>query len=81
MKSIKRKGNTKMMIMDIVNLLLAGKLGSPEEQEMIGNLILQLCELLDETVDREIGHLTTIRDLEKEVKRLQRISAIRKYKK
>lgn len=70
-----------MMIMDIVNLLLAGKLGSPEEQEMIGNLILQLCELLDETVDREIGHLTTIRDLEKEVKRLQRISAIRKYKK
>lgn len=70
-----------MMIMDIVNLLFAGELGSPEEQEMIGSLILQLCELLDETVDREIGHLTTIRDLEREVKRLQRISAIRKYKK
>ena len=70
-----------MMIMDIVNLLLTGELGSPEEQKMIGNLILQLCELLDETVDREISHLATIRDLEREVKRLQRISAIRKYKK
>lgn len=70
-----------MTIMDIVNLLLMGELGRPEEQEMVGNLILQLCELLDETVDREIGHLTTIRDLEREVKRLQRISAIRKYRK
>lgn len=70
-----------MAIMDIVDLLLMGELGSPEEQKMIGNLILQLCELLDETVDREISHLVTIRDLEREVKRLQRISAIRKYRK
>ena len=67
-----------MTVKDIMSALNDGKLTSLEQQQMVAYLISQLCEVLDETVDREYQHLKEIDELEREVKRLHRINALHK---
>lgn len=67
-----------MTVQDIMNALNDGKFTSLEQQQMVAYLISQLCEVLDETVDREYEHLKEIDELEREVKRLHRINALHK---
>lgn len=70
-----------MKIKDVVKLLMEGKLGNHEQQQAIAELISQLCELLDGTVDREIEHLKEIEELKKQIKYLHRMNAINKHRK
>lgn len=67
-----------MTVQDIMNALNDGKLTSLEQQQMVAYLISQLCEVLDQTIDREYEHLKEIDELEREVKRLHRINALHK---
>ena len=67
-----------MTIQDIMNALNDGKLTSLEQQQMVAYLISQLCEVLDQTIDREYEHLKEIDELEREVKRLHRMNALHK---
>ena len=67
-----------MTIQDIMNALNDGKLTSLEQQQMVAYLISQLCEVFDQTIDREYQHLKEIDELEREVKRLHRINALHK---
>lgn len=70
-----------MKIKDVLKLLMEGKLGNREQQQAIAELISQLCELLDGTVDREIEHLKEIEELKKQIKYLHRMNAINKHRK
>ena len=67
-----------MTVQDIINALNDGKLTSLEQQQMVAYLISQLCEVFDQTIDREYQHLKEIDELEREVKRLHRINALHK---
>ena len=67
-----------MTVQDIMNALNEGKLTSLEQQQMVAYLISQLCEVLDQTIDREYEHLKEIDELEREIKRLHRINALHK---
>lgn len=67
-----------MTVQDIMNALNEGKLTSLEQQQMVAYLISQLCEVFDQTIDREYAHLKEIDELEREVKRLHRINALHK---
>lgn len=67
-----------MTVQDIMNALNEGALTSLEQQQMVAYLISQLCEVFDQTIDREYEHLKEIDELEREVKRLHRINALHK---
>ena len=67
-----------MTVQDIMNALNEGALTSLEQQQMVAYLISQLCEVLDQTIDREYEHLKEIDELEREIKRLHRINALHK---
>ena len=67
-----------MTVPDIMNALNEGTLTSLEQQQMVAYLISQLCEVFDQTIDREYQHLKEIDELEREVKRLHRINALHK---
>lgn len=69
-----------MTVQDIIDLLMNGEMGGREDQEMVAQLILQLCQLQDATLKREIDHLLEIRELREKLKASKRLRNFDKRK-
>lgn len=69
-----------MTVQDIIDLLMNGEMGGIEDQEMVAQLILQLCQLQDATLKREIDHLLEIRELREKLKASKRLRNFDKRK-
>lgn len=77
---LKSKENDSMMIQDIIDKLANGELMTEVEMQMVSQLIKQLCELIDDIAERELGHINSIRTMKKQIEQLEGLVRTQKRK-